>query len=173
MLQEESQMVDKIKEILEKQVFPKVNAASQEAAEAVITCIKEIEKLESIGYDIDRRTRNSQDFAGEHEELVKETIEAFSKRHLHTFLFVSDHKCDNNIVAGSMPEKGLVLNTIQTLINIPETMRPVLAGIGFPPDCVDKCVSVHEMFEKMGRPNIFKQMIEGEDSPEEEEPNGE
>jgi hypothetical protein len=169
MLSEEEKIFEEIKELLTTKVFPKVNATSQEAAEIVVECIKKIEELEKHSFDIDRRTRNSTDFADQHEQFIRDTIAKFDERDLFAFLFVSDNKCDQNIFAGSMPQKGLITNTIQMLINVPDTMKPVLSGIGFPPDCVDKCVSVHEFFEKVGRPNIFRQMIEKPDLTEEED----
>ncbi len=161
MLREELKLIQAIEEILSNKVFPSVNAVSEEAANAVMECIKLIKQLTDFQNVFDRRTEDSMEFAGQHEEFVKDVIAQFDARHLHAFLFVSDNECDHNIVAGHMPEKGLASNTIQTLLNIPELIQPVLMGIGLPEGCARNCDEMHRAFRKItGRqyPPQFKDM---------------
>ncbi|MDX1699505.1 MAG: hypothetical protein R3250_02750 [Melioribacteraceae bacterium] len=170
MLREELKLIKAIEEILSNKVFTTVNAVSEEAAESVMECIKLIKQLTDFQNVFDRRTEDSMEFAGQHEDFVKEVIAQFEARHLHAFLFVSDNDCDNNIVAGHMPEKGLASNTIQTLLNIPELIQPVLIGIGMPEGCAKQCDDIHRAFRQMtGKdfPSRFKDMMKkDEDSKE-------
>ena len=161
MLRDELKLIQAIEETLSNKVFPAVNAVSEEAANAVMECIKLIKQIQDFQNVFDRRTEESMGFAEQHEEFVKDIIAQFDARHLHTFLFVSDNECDNNIVAGHMPEKGLASNTIQTLLNIPELIKPVLIGIGLPEGCANNCDEMHRAFREMtGRqyPPTFKDM---------------
>jgi hypothetical protein len=151
MLKKEFDVLEKIRDVLSNKVFIKVNATSQEAAEAVVECIKLIDTIEGIHKTtINKKSKKSKDFADEHEDFITDTIKQFDDRNLHSFVFVSDGDCINNIVAGNMPERGLISNLIQVFLNMSDVMVPVLNGIGFPTECVRKCEDMHRAFKELG-----------------------
>lgn len=166
MFTEELKLITAIEDTLSNKVFPAVNAVSSEAAEAVMECIKLIKQLIDVQNIFDRRTEDSMDFANQHGDFVRDVIQQFDAKHLHAFMFVSDTECDNNIVAGHMPEKGLASNTIQTLLNMPELIKPVLLGIGMPEGCANGCDQIHKTFHRLtgqNYPERFKDMKKKED----------
>ena len=149
MLDRDVGVLNQIRIILESDVFTKVNAASQEAAESVIKCINLLQSIEDQQINVDKRTDSTLDFANEHESFVGNFIKQCDDKGLYAFIQLADNKCRNNIIAGTMPSEGIIMNTIQTIVNIPEILEPILIGIGIPSDCVEQCDSMREKIENI------------------------
>ena len=121
-------------------VFITVNKELEDVALTVVSCIKDLEKMNEVTtINETASTVKSEAFANKHREFCMNIGKQFEEKDLEYLIHIARHDDKSSITFGHMTDKLMIKSISGAMIMSQLIFEGVLKEIGMPPQCID-CV---------------------------------